>query len=170
MGRKALFLISTLGLLSVIIGLDVSRAEDIYKVDTTPEPAHVFLEEFTGLHCSYCPQAHTIANNLTYLYPDRVHVMAVHTGGLAIPSGNDPDLRTPYGDSLYCWSGEGGMPSGDINRTVYPESFAPHYTLPRGAWMQVAKRLLASETPAPVNLYARAQIRAEDVTNIYILR
>lgn len=149
-------------------GMWSGRAENSRKVDTVPSPAHVFLEEFTGLHCSYCPQAHAIANNLTYLYPEQVHVMAVHTGGLAIPSGNDPDMRTSYGDSLFRWSGEGGMPSGDLNRTVYPESMRGHYTLPRSEWMNVARRLLQSEMPAPVNLYARAQIRAKDVTNIYI--
>ena len=140
-----------------------------YRVSTESAPAHILLEEFTGLHCSYCPQAHAIANNLTYVAGDRVHVMAVHVGHLAAPNGDEVDLRAACGEMFYAWQGEGGMPSGDINRTVYPESFAPHYTLPRREWMNVARRLLQSEMPAPVNLYAQAQIRTEDVTNIYIL-
>lgn len=157
-------------LLVFIVGIRPGKAESVHKVDTTPAAAHILLEEFTGLHCSYCPQAHTIANNLTYVNPGRVHVMAVHTGSLAVPSGNDPDLRTPYGDSLYLWAGQGGMPSGDINRTVYPEcTREDSYTLSRGDWMHVARRLLNAETPAPVNLYAEARIEpASPDPHIYI--
>lgn len=146
-----------------------SSVTETAKVSTTPAPAHIFLEEFTGAHCSYCPQAHAIANNLTYLNPDRIHVMAVHASHLAEPSGDEPDLRCyPYGDSLYNWSGRGGMPSGDINRTVYPECVRESYAMPRSEWMGVTRRLLADETPAPINLYVEAQIKDEDVANIYI--
>lgn len=153
-----------------IIGFSGLQADETYKVSAVPAPAHIFLEEFTGAHCSYCPQAHAIANNLTYLYPDKVHVMAVHTGSLAIPSGDEPDLRyQPYGDSLYAWSGQGGMPSGDINRTVYPESFEGRYTMPRSEWMRVARRLLTTGTPAPVNLHAQARLSGEgSEAHIYI--
>lgn len=171
MKKEVLFGILLLGF--TVGSVRTGRAEAAHKVDTVPAVAHILLEEFTGLHCSYCPQAHTIANNLTYVNPGRVHVMAVHTGSLAVPSGNDPDLRTPYGDSLYLWAGEGGMPSGDINRTVYPECMREgSYTLSRGDWMHVARRLLNAETPAPVNLHAEARIEpasASGTPNIYIL-
>lgn len=139
-----------------------------WRVSPTPAPAHVFIEEFTGLHCSYCPQAHAISNNLTYVAGERVHVMAVHTGNLAIPSGDEPDLRTPYGETLYAWQGAGGMPSGNINRTVYPECGTDSYSLFRSAWASVAKRLLTDETPAPLNLYVEARLDTADSV-IYIL-
>lgn len=135
---------------------------DDYRVSPEPSPAHVLIEEFTGLHCSYCPQAHTISNNLTYVAGERVHVLAVHTGSLAAPTGNEPDFRTPYGEVLYAWQGDGGMPSGNINRTAYPECHGNNYSLFRSQWAAVTKRLLADETPAPLNLYAEANLDTTD--------
>lgn len=140
---------------------------DSWRVSSAPTPAHVLIEEFTGLHCSYCPQAHTISNNLTYVVGERVHVMAVHTGSLAAPSGNEPDFRTPYGEVLYGWQGDGGMPSGNINRTVYPECHGSSYSLYRSEWAAVAKRLLADPKPAPLNLYAEAHLD-EDIIDIMV--
>ncbi len=140
-----------------------------YRVSTESAPAHILLEEFTGLHCSYCPQAHAIANNLTYVAGDRVHVMAVHVGHLAAPNGDEVDLRAACGETFYAWQGEGGMPSGNINRTVYPEcGRADGYSLYRSEWAAVAKRLLASEIPAPLNLYVEARLDTAN-GNIYIV-
>lgn len=159
------------GLLAVVSGRLAhaqGRSEE-WKVSSTPAPANVLIEEFTGLHCSYCPQAHAISNNLTYVAGERVHVMAVHTGSLAAPSGDEPDLRTRYGEAMYAWQGVGGMPSGNINRTVYPECSGNSYSLSRYAWAAVAKRLLADETPAPLNLYAEAHLdTAESVIYIFV--
>lgn len=138
-----------------------------YRVSSEPAAAHILIEEFTGLHCSYCPQAHAIANNLTYVAGDRVHVMAVHVGGLAAPSGDEVDLRTACGEAFYAWQGLGGMPSGNINRTPYPECMEGSYSLYRSEWAAVTKRLLASQTPAPVNLFAEAHLDTSD-GNIYI--
>lgn len=142
---------------------------DGWRVSSEPTPAHVLIEEFTGLHCSYCPQAHTISNNLTYVAGERIHVMAVHTGSLATPIGNEPDFRTPYGEVLYGWQGDGGMPSGNINRTVHPECNGNSYSLFRSAWAAVSKRLLTDETPAPLNLYAEAHLdAASDILHITV--
>ncbi len=158
------------GLLAVVSSRPVSAQErtDEWRVSSVPAPANILIEEFTGLHCSYCPQAHTISNNLTYVAGERIHVMAVHTGSLAAPSGDEPDLRTRYGEAMYAWQGAGGMPSGNINRTVYPECSGNSYSLSRHAWAAVAKRLLADETPAPLNLYAEAHLDTlEGVIYIY---
>lgn len=128
-----------------------------YRVSTEPAPAHILLEEFTGLHCSYCPQAHVIANNLTYVAGENVHVMAVHVGNLAAPAGSEVDLRCKYGQTLFSWQGESGMPSGNINRTKFSECIGESYSLPRTYWAAVAKRLMKSG-PAPVNLFAEAHL------------
>lgn len=138
-----------------------------YNVSSEPTPAHILIEEFTGLHCSYCPQAHAIANNLTYVAGERLHVMAVHVGSLAAPTGDEVDLRSKYGQTFYGWQGEGGMPSGNINRTVYPGCIGGGYSLPRGAWAGVSKDLLASATPAPMNLYVAAYLDSTE-NRIYI--
>ena len=33
-------------------------------VDTTPQYKNVILEEFTGIHCMFCPDGHVIAQNI----------------------------------------------------------------------------------------------------------
>ncbi|MDE7149851.1 MAG: Omp28-related outer membrane protein [Bacteroidales bacterium] len=154
--------------LSQRAGAQAGPSAGNYRVSATPAPAHILIEEFTGLHCSYCPQAHTIANNLTYVAGDRVHVMAVHTGNLAVPSGDEVDLRTSCGDIFYAWQDAGGMPSGNINRTHYPECMGESYSLYRNEWAAVAKRLLASEEPAAMNLYVEARLDTSERI-IYIL-
>ena len=157
------------GFLTVILCCPACAQTDAWKVSSTPTPAHILIEEFTGLHCSYCPQAHTISNNLTYVAGEQVHVMAVHTGSLAAPVRNEPDFRTPYGEVLFGWQGEGGMPSGNINRTAYPECLGNNYSLYRSEWAAVAKKLLTDQTPAPLNLYAEAHLdAANDVISITV--
>lgn len=137
-------------------------SDPTWRVSATPAPAHVLIEEFTGLHCSYCPQAHTIVNNLSYVAPGKVHVMAVHTGNLATPNANEEDLRTSIGNTFYAWQGEGGMPSGNINRTPYTDNFdvgsGTSYILSRNRWAAVAKHLLSTEAAAPVNLFVEARL------------
>ena len=149
-------------------------SDPTWRVSATPTPAHVLIEEFTGLHCSYCPQAHTIANNLTYVAPGKVHVMAVHTGNLANPNANEEDLRTTIGNTFYAWQGEGGMPSGNLNRTPYTNAGAgssagsgTDYNLSRNRWAAVAKHLLSTEATAPVNLFVEARLDTNS-RDIYI--
>lgn len=159
------------GLLTAFSGCSVHAQEpdESWRVSPMPAPANVLIEEFTGLHCSYCPQAHAISNNLTYVAGDRIHVMAVHTGSLAAPSADEPDLRTRYGEAMYAWQGVGSMPSGNINRRVYPECNGNSYSLSRSDWAAVAKRLLSDETPAPLNLYAEAHLdTSESIIHVLI--
>ncbi|MCB0453740.1 MAG: Omp28-related outer membrane protein, partial [Aequorivita sp.] len=55
--------------------------------------------------------------------PDRVTLINIHQGGYAVPSGNEPDFRTPYGNAIVgqSYSGTGfGYPSGTVNRHVFP--------------------------------------------------
>ncbi len=166
---KGLYIFVFMAFSAIFVPACAQVQADGWRVSSEPTPAHILIEEFTGLHCSYCPQAHTISNNLTYVAGERIHVMAVHTGSLAAPTGNEPDFRTPYGEVLYGWQGDGGMPSGNINRTVYPECNGKSYSLSRSAWATVSKRLLADETPAPLNLYAEAHLDAtEDIIHITV--
>ena len=40
-------------------------------VDTLLRNKNVVLEEFTGLHCVYCPDGHVIAQSIYNAYPQR---------------------------------------------------------------------------------------------------
>lgn len=79
-------------------------------------PRNVLIEEYTGIHCSICPQGHRTCHNLKLAYPDQVFCVNIHAGNYAMPSGRQPDLRTSEGDYLYSHFGITSMPGGLINR------------------------------------------------------
>lgn len=140
--------------------MSVLSAQEAHNVSTKPAGPSILIEEFTAIHCSYCPQAHEISNNLTYLFPNKIHVIAVHASNLAVPAGDEIDLRTQYGDTLHKLQGESGMPSGNINRTRYGhlfgENYGAGYSAPRSEWSKICKHLLSAKDTAAVNLWTEA--------------
>ena len=70
-------------------------------VSTTAELRTGLLEDFTGIHCGYCPDGHAVMASIAAVNPGRVSLVGVHAGGCAVPAnGTEPDFRTPQGDSL----------------------------------------------------------------------
>ncbi|MCM1042045.1 MAG: Omp28-related outer membrane protein [Bacteroides sp.] len=114
------------------------------------------MEEFTAIHCSYCPQGHAIAQSMHNVLGERLQTIAVHTSGLATPGGNEPDFRTDAGALWFERSGQSGMPSGALNRHSFENLKVGDYGLGRGDW-QVAARRCLNDT-AKVNLYAEASL------------
>jgi hypothetical protein len=90
-------------------------------VSTTPQNKKAVLEEFTGIHCGYCPDGHKIATNIYNVDPNNVVLINIHTGGFATPSAGEPDFRTSDGNSIAAMPNMGisGYPTGDVNRTVF---------------------------------------------------
>lgn len=89
-------------------------------VSTTPQNKKAVLEEFTGIHCGYCPDGHKIATNIYNADPNNVVLINIHTGGYATPSAGEPDFRTSDGNSIAAIPNMGitGYPTADINRTI----------------------------------------------------
>lgn len=126
-----------------------------YEVPTSLQKKNILLEEFTGIHCGYCPQGHTIAKNMQTAQPDIIYVIAVHSGMFSQPSSDEPDFRTEDGDLVNNTIGAGfyntGYPSGMINRHTFGG------TIPvtgRADWTKDGKEM--SETTAPVNLLLKS--------------
>ena len=101
---SVLFLLLTLSL----------NAQNI--VSTDPYKRNVIIEEFTGIHCGYCPYGHKIANELATKYQDRVFVLNIHAGGYAQDS--QYDFRTDDGNVIYSGSNVSNFPSGNVNRVA----------------------------------------------------
>ena len=89
-------------------------------VTTNPENRKVILEEFTGVNCTFCPQGHAIAQGLQDNNPGNVYLVNIHSGGYAVPNGNQPDFRTQWGEAIDDQSGLAGYPAGTINRQNFP--------------------------------------------------
>lgn len=115
-------------------------------VGTAPEHRTGFLEDFTGIHCVYCPEGHTIMTTVANAHPGLVSLVGVHAGSFAVPSTGQPDFRTTFGTTLNNYFGVSGYPSGIINRRPYNGATV----LGRNLWAAAMDQVLA--LPSPVNL------------------
>jgi len=136
-------------------------------VTTNPENRKVILEEFTGVNCTFCPQGHAIAQGLQDNNPGNVYLVNIHSGGYAVPNGNQPDFRTPWGEAIDDQSGLAGYPAGTINRQNFPgqEQGNPGTTaLGRGAWAGAANTTLGEGSYVNVGVNASLNVQTNIMT------
>ncbi len=122
-------------------------------VSTEPQNRKAILEEFTGIHCQYCPQGHAIAEQILRNIPGNAFAINIHQGGYATPSSGQPDFRTPFGNAIANQTGITGYPSGTINRHVF---FGSNTILDRGQWGASAYQIVAM--PSYLNMAVEASI------------
>ncbi len=136
-------------------------------VTTNPENRKVILEEFTGVNCTFCPQGHAIAQGLQDNNPGNVYLVNIHSGGYAVPNGNQPDFRTPWGEAIDDQSGLAGYPAGTVNRQNFPgqEQGNPGTTaLGRGAWAGAANTTLGEGSYVNVGVNASLNVQTNIMT------
>ena len=125
-------------------------------VSTSPENKKVVLEEFTGIHCGWCPDGHTIAKNIQNNNPESVFLINIHQGGYSNPGNGEPDFRTPFGNSLAAQVGANFYPSGTINRNSN--------ALSRGSWNGVANSVLGQNSNVNVAFEANIDVQTNEIT------
>ena len=116
--------------LSVLIIISLSSCDQIkppyeqtntQPIDTTTK--NVLLEEYTGFRCGNCPPAAVVAHQIKEKYGDKVVVVAIHAGQLAMPTPQHKyDFRTEIGkalDDYYKIGSEIGTPNGLVDRVPY---------------------------------------------------
>ncbi|MCX6243981.1 MAG: Omp28-related outer membrane protein [Bacteroidetes bacterium] len=118
-------------------------------VTTNTLNKNVVLEDYTGIHCQYCPEGHVIAQAILNNNPGRAAVISVHQGSYAVPSGSEPDYRTPFGDPLAAQTGLSGYPSGTVNRHVFMGGIT---ALGRGDWTNSSNIILGQVSPVNVGI------------------
>ena len=111
-------------------------------VSTTPTTKNIVLEEFTGIHCGYCPDGHTVANTIYNNNPGKVVLINIHSGSFATAAAGEQDLKTTTGTAIDAMSGMGitGYPAGAVNRTVLTGSVM---AAGRGSWTAMANTIKA---------------------------
>lgn len=143
MKKKLLFLIAFIGLIANI------NAQTLVSTDV--QKKNVVLEEYTGIHCVYCPQGHAIAQALKDENPGDVVLINIHTGSYANPYSGEPDFRTEFGDAIAGQSNLTGYPSGSVNRHVFPDLASSGGTaMGRGSWTTAAGRIFVEDSPVNV--------------------
>lgn len=96
------------------------------NVGTGVENRNAVIEEWTGIHCGYCPTGHAAVQTAVANNPGRVVAINIHSGGYAVPSAGEPDYRTPEGtvhDGAFSIS---GYPSSTLNRRTIGGSQTYH--------------------------------------------
>ena len=124
-------------------------------VSTTPENKNVVLEEFTGIHCGYCPDGHRLGQLFHDQNPGNVVLINIHSGGYAVPNANEPDFRTSFGDAIEGIANVSGYPAGTINRHLFSGMQQGSGTaMSRGDWATAAGQVMPQSSP--VNVWSEA--------------
>lgn len=150
--------------LSLVVSLFALASYGQTIVSTTPENKNVVLEEFTGIHCVYCPDGHAIAQSIQDANPDRVSLINIHQGSFASPSSGEPDFRTRWGDAIANQTGLTGYPAGTVNRHVFSGT---NTSLGRSQWTSRSNQIMAM--PSYLNIAATADIDVQtNMMNIHV--
>jgi len=125
------------------------------NVSTTAENRNVVLEEFTGIHCGYCPDGHRLAQELYDNNPNDVTLINIHVGSYATPSAGEPDFRTQWGTAIDGQAGVAGYPAGTVNRHLFSGMQQGSGTaMSRGDWATAAAQVIPQSSP--VNIWSEA--------------
>ena len=122
-------------------------------VSTSAQNKNVLLEEYTGLHCSFCPDGAKMADELHDKNKDDLFIISWHTGTFAAPAPTEPDYRTNFGTGIEVESGVVGFPGGSINRHIFSGTKT---SLSRYSWETYADQTISE--PSYVNIAMNADI------------
>lgn len=134
-------------------------------VSTSSENKNVVLEEFTGIHCGYCPDGHAIAQAIQDNNLGDVFLINIHTGGYATPSSGEPDFRTDFGDAIAGQSGLTGYPAGTVNRHFFSGYSQGSGTAQgRGDWTSTSAIIQGEGSYVNVAVEAEVNINTRELT------
>lgn len=117
-------------------------------VSDQPQDRTVLLEEYSAVNCGNCPAAHAQSASWAQLYPSRFVAVEVHGGGLAIPSGDQPDFRNQWASGLWSFYGVNSQPRGAINRIP----ISGNVVVSTSAWTNAINNALALSSPVNIGL------------------
>jgi hypothetical protein len=137
---------------AAIASLSIANA---HEVSTEVQKKNALLEEFTGIHCVFCPDGHKIANNLITAQEGKIYTIAVHSGNYAQPYTGEPDFRIPEGEAIDNYFQVSSYPCGTVNRKqIRINGQLRSLILGRSEWSKSAKEVIRED--APVNLWMNA--------------
>ena len=113
--------------------------KDLFSNNGTSGTHTVFLEEFTGAWCGWCPDGAVVQEAMVTDYPGQIIAVSVHDNdAMAFNDG----IRSGFNVSAY--------PNGMIDRKVFPgEPDEPHS---RGSWESNAVSQFGSYTPVDLTV------------------
>jgi len=136
-------------------------------VSTSPENKKVILEEFTGIHCVYCPEGHAIAQSIQNNNPGEVFLINIHVGSFAVPGAGEPDFRTPFGTAIANQSQLIGYPAGTVNRHYFPgmaQNGGTGTAMNRNNWPTAANMTLGEASYMNMATEATIDVQSRELT------
>ncbi len=112
-------------------------------------PKNILMEEFSGVRCTNCPPGNMKTNEIYTANPDRINAVTVHSKFLAIPIGNDLDLRCVDAEILANTLGVSSKPNAVFNRKIISGSLAS--SVPN-EWTSRANQILLEKSPVNISL------------------
>lgn len=154
-----------LGFVAIFLIGVVVTAQTI--VSTTPENKKVILEEFTGIHCVFCPEGHAIAQAIQSNNPGEVFLINIHVGGFAVPGAGEPDFRTSFGTAIANQSQLIGYPAGTVNRHYFPgwaQNGGSGTAMSRNRWTQASTQTLGEAAYMNMAVEADIDVQTNELT------
>ncbi len=140
-------------------------AEAQSLLTTAPQQKNVVLEEYTGIHCQYCPNGHVIAQAAQDDNPGRVVLINIHTGDYASPSAGEPDFRTDFGDGIAAEAGIAGYPAGSVNRHIFAGlSMSSGSAMGRSNWLTAIGLTFVEMSPVNVGMKSEFNAATRELT------
>lgn len=102
------------------------------------------------MNCGNCPAAHAQSASWAQQFPSRFVSVEVHGGGLAVPSGDQPDFRNQWASALWSFYGVNSQPRGAIDRIPV----SGNVVVSASAWTNAISSALKLSSPVNVGLAA----------------
>ena len=136
-------------------------------VSTSAENKNVVLEEFTGIHCGYCPDGHVVAQGISSNNPGDVVLVNIHVGSYAAPNAGEPDFRTSWGDGIKNQANVSGYPAGTVNRHDYTSQGwdqSGGTAMSRGNWSDASNDILSNGSYVNVAAQSSIDVSTRELT------
>ena len=133
-------------------------------VSTTPENKNIVLEEFTGIHCTFCPDGHLLAQTLYNNNPGDVVLVNIHVGSYSTPNQGEPDFRTSFGTAIDGQAQVAGYPAGTINRHQFTMTQGGGTAMSRSDWGTAGNMMLTQASPVNVAIMSNIDIGTNTLT------
>lgn len=149
--KKLLYLLLVLPLFS---SCDQVDENDRYiEVGQIQVERRVLLEEFTGQHCTNCPEAHAVIEKLEEQYGEDLIVVSIHAGSFGVPS--------PFG----LMQEEGDVYAKRWDITAYPAGVVDRTgsQMTMDSWASAIRTEYGKETDLEVDLKANLSDNGETI-------
>lgn len=135
--------------------------------DTLPGTRNVLLEEFTAVHCFFCPAGHALMDSLITAHPGRVFGTAMHPANTSYtePYAGSQDFRSTYANAFFsipfATDSVKFFPGAFINRRQWDDERRLQYTQ---LWRAYTDSILSKPSPMNIGLHTVYDLSAAQLS------